>query len=323
MAGGVRVGLLGAAKIAPLVIISRAQANPDFSVVAVAARDSSRARAYAAKHNIPDVAEDYAALIARDDIDLVYHALPPSAHAHWTIAALDAGKHVLCEKPFAMTANEARAMVAAAERNRRHLIEAFHYRFHNVMARAIEVIRSGELGKLVEAEGLFDGVVPYDPEQLRWLPDQGGGALMDQGCYLIHGLRTLSGSEPRVVRASATMEHGVDAAIEADLMFDNGMKAHIATRMTAKDFRANLVIGGDKGSMRIANPFAPQLGCKFTVTVDGVARDEPVSGPSTYAAQFAHVADVLLRGAKPITGGADAIANMAAIDAIYAAAGVR
>ncbi len=320
--GPVRIGLLGAAKIAPLVIISRAKASPDFELVAVAARDPSRAMAYSEKHGIPHVAADYAALVARDDIDLIYHALPPSAHARWTIAALEAGKAVLCEKPFAMNAADARDMVAASERTGNVLIEAFHYRFHNVMKRAIGVVRSGELGALVEAEGVFDGVVPFDPEQLRWVADQGGGALMDQGCYIIHALRTLAAGEPRVLHASCVVENGVDAATEAELEFPGGMRARIATTMKAKDFRAQIIVKGEKGTMKISNPFAPQLGCRFTVTVDGETRNEPTDGPSTYAAQFAHVADVLLRGAPQITGGRDAIANMAVIDAIYAAAGL-
>ena len=109
-----RIGLLGASKIARGAVIAPAKNNPDFEVVAVGARDAARARAYADEHGIPHVAGSYAELVARDDVDVVYNALPPAGHAEWTIAALGAGKAVLCEKPFAMNADEARAMTAAA-----------------------------------------------------------------------------------------------------------------------------------------------------------------------------------------------------------------
>ena len=110
----IRIGILGAAKIAPPVVINTSRDNPDFEVVAVAARDPERARAYAAEHKIPHVAKDYDELVRRDDVDLVYNALPPAGHARWTIAALQAGKHVLCEKPFAMNAAQVRRMNEAA-----------------------------------------------------------------------------------------------------------------------------------------------------------------------------------------------------------------
>jgi len=323
MAGPIRIGILGAAKIAPLVIINRAHASSEFEITAVGARDSARAKAYADEHKIPHVAKDYQDLVTRSDVDLVYNALPQAAHKQWTIAALDAGKDVLCEKPFARNAGEAREMVAAAERNGRILIEAFHYRFHNVAKRAMEIVRSGELGRLIEAEAVFEGNQRYRPDELRWSPEQAGGALMDQGCYVIHGLRTIIGSEPHVISARCDMLHGVDAATEAKLQFTGGPHAKIFTTMTSNRFYTDFVLRGEKGKMRITNLYAPQIGSKFTVTINGEMRKEPTKGPSTYAAQFAHLSDVLLRGAKPITGGADAIANMAVIDAIYEKAGVR
>ncbi|MGC9954633.1 MAG: Gfo/Idh/MocA family oxidoreductase [Rhizomicrobium sp.] len=317
----IRIGILGAARIAPKAVIGPARDNPEFQVVAVAARDKDRAKAFAAENGIPFVADSYSALIARNDVDLVYVALPPAGHALWSVAAVKSGKAVLCEKPFAMNAAEARTMVAAAADAKQPLVEAFHNRFHKVMRRAVEIAASGELGRLVEAESVFDVEIPYTPKELRWIPAQGGGGLMDLGCYCVHALRTIAGSEPKVTSADCTIVRGVDESTRAELLFPNGLRAKLRTSMKAPAFKATLRLKGEKGSMDISNFLAPQMGCRFAVEAQGKTRSEPTDGPATYDAQLAHVGDVMLRGAVPLTGGADAIANMACIDAIYAAAG--
>ncbi|HEY0282154.1 MAG TPA: Gfo/Idh/MocA family oxidoreductase [Rhizomicrobium sp.] len=317
----IRIGILGAARIAPKAVIVPARDNPEFVVAAVAARDRSRAEAYAAEHGIPSVADGYAALIASPDVDLVYVALPPAAHLAACVEAAKAGKAVLCEKPFAMNAAEARAMVSAAAEAKRPLIEAFHNRFHKVMHRARAIVASGELGPLLEADAVFDTEIAYTSTELRWIPAQGGGALMDLGCYCVHALRTLTACEPKVASAGCTVVRDVDETTFAELLFPNGLRAKLRTSMKAPKFVATLRLKGEKGSLDISNYLAPQMGCRFKVEVQGKTRDEAVDGPTTYDAQLANVADVMLRGAAPLTGGADAIANMACIDAIYAAAG--
>ena len=319
----IRIGILGAAKIAPLAVITPVRDNPEFEIVAVGARDKGRAATYAAEHGIPFVAEGYSALIARADVDLVYNALPPAAHLQWSVEALKAGKAVLCEKPFCMTAAQARSMVSAAEAAKQPLIEAFHNRFHNVMRRAVAIVASGELGPLVEAEAVFDAPIPYRPGELRWIVTQGGGALMDLGCYCVHALRTLAAREPSIASANCVVEQGVDATTAAELVFPNGLNAKLRTSMNAQAFAATLRLKGENGSLEISNYLAPQMGCRFTVEIGGKTRAEPTDGPSTYAAQLAHVSDVMLRGAMPLTGGTDAIANMACIEAIYEAAGFK
>jgi len=317
----IRIGLLGASKIATGAVIAPARGNPDFIVTAVAARDPERARVYAAEHGVAAVAEDYAALLRRDDVDLVYNALPPAGHRRWTIAALEAGKDVLCEKPFARNAGEARDMVAAATSAGRVLIEAFHYRFHNIMRAAVALAHEGALGKLRSVEAMFDAPIPPTPGELRWSAEQGGGALMDLGCYPVHAVRSIVGAEPEVVGATGVFENGVDASMRADLVFPGGVTGAIACSMTAPGFSAKLIVAGDRGTLEIINFLAPQRGCRFTTVIDGVTREHCVDGPSTYAAQLAHVAEVLAGRIPPLTGEADAIGNMAAIDAIYAAAG--
>ena len=317
----IRIGILGAAKIAPPVVIAPSRGHPDFEVVAVAARDPDRAKAYAAEHGIPQVAADYSALVRHADVDLVYNALPPAGHMQWTIAALEAGKHVLCEKPFAMNAAQVRRMNEAAERSGRTLVEAFHYRHHAVMRRAVAIVRSGELGMIERAEASFDVPIPFSEGELRWTREQGGGALMDLGCYPMHALRSVLGAEPTVVEARCTMEHGVDVATAAALDFA-GVPASLSCSMKPERFGATLRVTGSDGSLEILNFVAPQLGCRFTVTAGGETRQEPTEGSATYVAQLVELGDVLLRGVPQLITNADSLGNMTAIDAVYARAGV-
>ena len=254
-------------------------------------------------------------------VDVIYNALPPLGHAPWTIAGLEAGKPVLCEKPFARNAGEARTMVAAAEKAGLVLLEAFHYRLHNVMRRAEALLASGILGRLTSGGAEFHAPIPKAPGELRWSAEQGGGGLMDLGCYPVHALRTLLKSEPTVAGATAVFEGGVDAELSADLAFPGGVATRVACSMTAPGFNAWLRLEGERGSLDLQNFLAPQMGCRFTTTIDGETTEHPTDGPATYAAQLDHLHAVLTTGAAPLIGGADAIANMTTIDAIYAAAG--
>ncbi len=312
-----RIGLLGASKIAPKAVIAPIALRDDVVVTAVAARDLAKAQAYAEQYGIATAVEGYDALIDRDDVDLIYNALPPAAHLEWTRKAAAAGKHMLCEKPFAMTAAEARVMVDAAEAAGVVLIEAFHYRFHPMMMRALEVLASGELGPIVGAEAVFDVVIPKREGELRWIREQGGGALMDLGCYPLHALRTLLGVEPVVRSATARWDGGVDAALGAELDF-GGVPARIHCDMQATERKILLRVDGDKASMTLesfVHPYRDNGGLRIG------DRWEPALPMTTYEAQLDHVVEVLAGRAKPLTGGEDAVATMAAIDAIYAAAG--
>jgi predicted dehydrogenase len=319
----IRIGILGAAKIAPGAVIKPAKENPEFEVVAVGARDVGKAKAYAAEHSIPNVVGSYDDLVRSKDVDLVYNALPPSGHAEWSIAALEAGKAVLCEKPFTRNAAEARRLIGVAEATGNVLIEAFHNRFHRVLLRAHAITASGELGKIKHAEAVFDVPIPYVDGELRWSRELGGGALMDLGTYCVHAIRTNLREEPRVNSARADVQHGVDGSMESEWSFPSGATAKIHCSMVSKGFAARFAVTGERGSFEIINFLAPQMGCKFTVTVDGKTREEPTDGDATYVAQLKHVGDVLLRGAKQLTGGADSIAQMEAIDATYEAAGMN
>jgi predicted dehydrogenase len=227
MTAPLRVGILGAARIAPMALVRPAARTGVARIVAVAARDRARAAAFARRHGIPVVADDYDALLARDDVDAVYNPLPNSHHAAWTIRALAAGKHVLCEKPFAASAAEARTMAEAAFRHGRVLMEAFHYRYHALFERVLAVVRGGELGALRSVRARF--MIPIvRPGDIRWRRDLAGGALMDTGCYAMSMLRHVAGAEPSVERATAAWTTGgVDRRMEADLAFPGGVRGRL------------------------------------------------------------------------------------------------
>lgn len=287
----------------------------DVCVTAVAARDSNRAQAFAHDHGIDTVCENYAALIARDDVDLIYVALPPDLHRRWAIAALEAGKAVLCEKPFALDATEAQAMVDAAHRNGGLLIEAFHYRFHRLMVEAMRLMREGAIGTPVTAAADVRYPIPRRTGEPRWSPEHGGGALMDLGCYGVHALRSLLGAEPEVVASYARDEGGVDAETRAELRFA-GIDAMLTCAMDPPEPSTTITIEGSDGRLEIGGFVLPQRAGRLKLVRGTKTEELPVSGPSSYAAQLDHVLAVL-RGSEPqITGGADAIYNMAAIDAI-------
>ena len=322
----IRIGILGAAKIAPNAIIDPAAKHDDCAITAVACRDGARGAAFAQTHAIPSVETDYEALIARDDVDLVYNALPPNRHADLTIAALKAGKAVLCEKPFAMNAAEAEAMAAASRETGRPLVEAFHYRFHPAFKRALALIHDGAVGAVKHIDAAFTVAIPYREGELRHTAALGGGALMDLGCYPLHWARSIAGGEPRIVSAKAETgaDPQVDLDMEATLDFDNGVTARIECSMQEGVARnAGFVVRGDKGVLRMFNPMQPHLGHAVTLEADGDTKTETVPGGPTYDYQLDHMLDVMTRDAAPLTGGDDAIANMKMIDAIYEAAGLE
>ena len=320
----IRIGILGAAKIGPKAIIEPAAKRDDCEIVAVAARDADKARTYAEANGIAHVETDYDALVHRKDVDLIYNALPPHRHADLTIAALEAGKAVLCEKPFAMNAAEATRMVDAANRAGKPLIEAFHYRFHPAFLRVLEIVRSGDLGAIKTMAAEVNVSIPYREGELRHTLELGGGALMDLGCYSVHMIRTLADAEPDVLSASAQCDRpGVDIGTKAHLGFSSGASAIVECSMAEdvdRDIRLEIVC--KDGCVSLLNPVHPHRGHQITIRQGGHERTETADGMITYEHQLAHVMDVMAGRAVPLTGGADAIGNMAVIDAIYAAAGL-
>jgi predicted dehydrogenase len=321
-----RIGILGAAGIAPAAVIEPARRRTDVLVQAVASRRSGIAADYARKHRIPVAHESYEALLDDPDVDVVYNALPPSEHAKWSIRALEAGKHVLCEKPFAMNAAEARDMVATAERAGLHLIEAFHDRFHPAFGHLLSLRDTGALGKIKSIKAEFSVTIPFDPRNIRHDPAAGGGALMDLGCYPVHWVRLLAGEEPDiVVAASGTRTQlGVDESIIATLRFPSGVFADATCGMArATPFKALLSIQCEHGSVELENPVLAHRGHSIRERLDGNFRQLTVAGGTTYDHQLQALLDALDGKAPPLNGGPDAIGNMTVIDRIYEKAGFR
>ena len=175
-----RIGVLGAARIAPAAIIRPAQHVADVEVVSVAARDPERAKAFAAKHSIPKVPRSYEELLADPDIDAVYNPLPNGLHGRWTLAAIAAGKPVLCEKPFTANADEARVVASAADSAGIVVMEAFHYRYHPLFTRVKELLDGGAIGPVVHIETWMCFPLPMRKD-IRWQLGLAGGATMDAG----------------------------------------------------------------------------------------------------------------------------------------------
>ncbi len=319
-----RIGLLGASRIAPLAILEPCSQIEGAVVSAVAARDPVRAKAFADQHGIAHVSPSYAALLERDDVDLVYNALPIPLHESWSIAALRAGKHVLLEKPSAPTATAAARMVAAADSAARRLIEGFHYRYHPLFERIL-AITTNELGALKQAHAVIDVPVPQRPGEIRWDPSMSGGALMDLGCYPVHWLRTLGG-ELTVVAADITMAAcGVDESALVQFRLANGADASLRCSMAPHDRGrlTTLTLTGQRGELFVRNPIAPQMGHELRWRLHGEAdwRTESAVTTTSYFHQLSAVAAALATGARLPTEGDDIILNLAALEAIYEAGG--
>ena len=293
-------------------------------ILGIAARSAESARRYADTHKVERSYGGYASLLDDPDVDLVYVALPPSEHAEWSIAALEAGKHVLCEKPIAMNAGQAQEMVDAAERTDRRFIEAFHDRYHPLSAHIDEVIASGRLGTVRTVRADFSADNPFSPTSLRHVPELGGGALMDLGCYPVHWVRALSGDEPTVARAITTPNPlGVDESVEAELEFPSGIRATVTASMApGVQLNSSLVVEGEKGTLSIDNMVFPSSGHSIHETVGGIERISTVAGLTTYDHQLEAVVAAVTTGAPTLTEGVDILGNARAIDAIYAAAGM-
>ena len=319
----IRIGILGAARIAPAAVIRPARNVAEATIGAVAARDRSRADTFAAKHGVPKVRDSYEALIADPDIDAIYNPLPNGLHAEWTIAALEAGKHVLCEKPFTANSKEAEDVAAVATRTGLVVMEAFHYRYHPLAHRMKEIVESGELGtiKRVETSMCFPLVRPND---IRYQYALAGGATMDVGTYTVHMARLLAGEEPDVVSAEPRLRTAdVDRAMQAELRFPSGHTGRIRCSMWSKWIIQTYARAiGERGELFVINPTNPQIWHHMRVKVDGKARSEKFPRKPTYEYQLEAFCAAVLRGEPTLTPPADSIANMRVLDAIYVAAGM-
>ncbi len=250
-----RWGILGPGRIASRLVRAIAgSARGD--LVAVASRELDRATAFGTLHGIRRAFGSYADLLASPDVDVVYVSLPNHLHAEWTVRALEAGKHVLCEKPLALTVDEVDAIAAASDRTGRIAVEAFMYLHHPQILRAIDLARGGELGELQLVNGTFSFFLTY-PGDPRVEPTMGGGSLWDVGCYPVSLSRRIAGEEPDRVGAFARFdERGVDRTFIGQLHFPGGLLAQFDSGFAAPDRQRVEIVGSD-ATLVLGSPFLP------------------------------------------------------------------
>ena len=319
----IRFGVLSAAKIAPVALVHPCEDDARAEIYCMAARDRTRAEKFSREHNIPVVHDQYSDVINDPTINAVYNPLPISLHHKWTIRALRAGKHVLCEKSFSANAREAAEMAAVAEDMNLVLMEAFHYRYHPVFRRARQVVESGLLGQVRRVDGVFH-IEITGASDIRMNYATGGGVTMDIGCYPISWVRHITGEEPTEVTASAEVgPPNVDTCLKAEFGFSSGIQATISGDMrTGAKRRIDLQVTGDKGEMMVTNPLVPHKGHRIDLEIQGRKTVEELDHRSTYSCQLDAFVEAIEESKPLFTGPADAVRQMQLIDRCYQAAGL-
>jgi predicted dehydrogenase len=322
-----RWGVLSTADIARKKVVPGLRKADRCEVVAIASRDGAQARTVADELGIPTSHGSYEALLADPNVDVIYIPLPNHLHAEWTIAAARAGKHVLCEKPLALTVADAQRMVDACADAGVRLMEAFMYRHHPSWVAAMEVVAAGRLGSLRAVQSWFS-YYNDDPSNIRNQLDAGGGALFDIGCYAVNLSRMVFDGEPRTVRASVIRDPAtnVDTLTSAILEFADGVATFTCSTRVETDQRVHVY--GTDGRLSIEIPFniPPDRPTHVFVTAGG---DPPVA-PATetltfptadpYTVEAERFAAAILDGTPTPTPPEDAIANLRVIERIFAAA---
>ncbi len=322
-----RWGILSTARIARTKVIPGIQKAERCTVVAIASRDAGQARQVAGELGIPRAHSSYEALLADPEVDAVYIPLPNHLHAEWTIAAARAGKHVLCEKPLAMSAAEAERMIDVCTTEGVRLMEAFMYRLHPSWVAVRELVAGGRIGRLTAVQSWFS-YFNDDPANIRNVRAYGGGALYDIGCYSVNLSRMLFGAEPTGVEASITRDPttGVDVLTSAILEFGDGVGTFTCSTRVEDDQRVHVY--GTQGRISIKIPFniPPDRPTEVVLAAGG---DPPVA-PHTevltfepadpYAVQAQRFAEAVLDGGPTPIPPEDAVANLRVIERIFQAA---
>jgi predicted dehydrogenase len=322
----VRWGVLGVAKIATAKVIPAMQGGPWTEVTAIASRDLERARRAAASLGIPKAYGSYEELLSDPEIDAIYNPLPNQLHVPWSIRAAEAGKHVLCEKPIGLSADEARALLAARDRTGVKIQEAFMVRAHPQWTGAREIVRSGRIGPPSSMLGCFS-YFNRDATNIRNIPAYGGGALMDIGCYLVHTSRFIFDDEPRRVIAATERDpdFGVDRLTSMVLEYPSGHAVGTCSTQMAPYQRIHIF--GARGRIEIEIPFnaPPDRPCRLLVD-DG----SDLFGAGAESVEFETCDQYRLQGdlfSRAIRDGGpaaypleDSVKNMAVIDALFRSA---
>lgn len=318
----VRWGVLSTANIGRKKVIPAIQASEHGEVVAVASRSAESARAFADELGIPRSHGSYEALLADPEVDAIYNPLPNHLHVPLSVQALEAGKHVLCEKPISLDCDDLKALKAAAKAHPElKLMEAFMYRFHPQWQSVHEWLKRGDIGQVRHYSSYF-AYNNRDEENIRNLPDIGGGGLMDIGCYGISSARYVYGAEPvRLVSSVQPLPgYEVDCLTSALMEFPDGTASFTVTTKTEASQWAEL--HGEKGMIRLEKPFNPEPGQenRVTLVVGGERQSYAFPEPDQYQLMVDAFAQSILESASVPTPLWDAEANMRIIDAIFASA---
>ncbi|MBA2380978.1 MAG: Gfo/Idh/MocA family oxidoreductase [Chloroflexi bacterium] len=293
-------GIIGPGRIAPRIVRALA-GNPRGELRAVASRELAKAEQFAAEHGAPVAYGSYEELLADPAIDVVYIPLPNHLHAPWAIRVLDAGKHVLIEKPIALSAEDVDAIGAAATRNGRIAVEAFMYLHHPQISRALEVAASGTLGPLQLINGAFSFLLDHADDP-RLVPEMGGGSIWDVGCYPVSFARRIAGEEPDAIAGLARFdESGADRTFVGQLRFPGGLLALFESGFAAAD-RERIEIVGRDATLVVEHPFLPAPdGPPPAVTLwrDGIAAPVEVESIDQYRAEVDDLQSAILDGTEP------------------------
>ena len=319
----IRWGILSAANIGVKAVAPAIRASSNGRLVAVASRDVQRAKDVYSFAPEVQFYDSYEGLINDPNIDAVYIPLPNGLHAEWTLQALQAGKHVLCEKPMSVTAREGKIMMDTAHEHNVLLMEAFMYRFHPQIVWAIEQVNAGLIGTVRLVRGSFAFDIRSRPDDIRLKPELAGGALMDVGCYPLNMCRAVYGHAPLVVaaRVHTTSQIGVDMATNAVLDFGEGRFGMIDCSFELPT-RQMVEIIGELGTLTIPVPFTPSLiEAVILIVRNGELSEQKFDRVDQYQLEVEHFANCIGTGQEPSFRLSETLENMATIEAIYQAAG--
>ncbi len=290
-------------------------------LVGVASRDLDRAKAYAKKWDIPLAYGSYEALLADPEIDVVYISLPNSLHAEWAIKSAESGKHVLCEKPLAMSTQEVDAISAAVERNGVVAAEAFMYRHHPQTQQVKLLVDEGQIGNLQLIRGSFTFQIENEGD-IRLVSKLGGGSIWDVGCYPISYANFLVGERPESVFGWQTCnQDGVDLQFVGQIRYPGDVMAQFDSSFQTPE-RAQMEIVGNQGNLLISNPFKPGWSNLIRLTCDGETKEISVPGDELYSGEVEDMTDAILFGRKPRISLEDSRLNVATIQALLKSASV-